>query len=175
MQTKKSLTWIWILLLVAGLSAFAWFVVIPWWNKDKESPKDGGSKPPTSGGSSGGGGGSGNTSGGGGGSSKSAIKIKDLNWNAELQSLPKTFSQEGLVTQAILRYKGFKGKDGKQLTLDGKVGPNTKFAIENYFLPIQLDQQDLSDLANSAGADTNLILLNQKQNIEAGTKGKYTV
>ena len=32
--------------------------------------------------------------------------------------------------QAILNWKGYKGKDGKKLTVDGELGENTMYAIE---------------------------------------------
>ena len=37
-----------------------------------------------------------------------------------------------LLVQEILRARGYKGKDGKDLTLDRECGPNTVYAIKNY-------------------------------------------
>lgn len=37
-----------------------------------------------------------------------------------------------LLLQEILKARGFKGKDGKELSLDGSCGDNTVFAINSY-------------------------------------------
>ena len=42
------------------------------------------------------------------------------------------FRSDGYVLQTILRGRGFKGKDGKELKLDGKAQENTMFAAEKY-------------------------------------------
>lgn len=37
-----------------------------------------------------------------------------------------------LLVQEILKARGYKGKDGKDLTLDRECGTNTVYAIKNY-------------------------------------------
>ena len=42
------------------------------------------------------------------------------------------FRSDDYVLQTILRGRGFKGKDGKELKLDGKAQENTMYAAEKY-------------------------------------------
>ena len=42
------------------------------------------------------------------------------------------FRSDDYVLQTILRGRGFNGKDGKPLALDGKAQENTMFAAEKY-------------------------------------------
>lgn len=37
-----------------------------------------------------------------------------------------------LLVQSILKSRGFKGADGKELDLDKQAGPNTMFAVKSY-------------------------------------------
>lgn len=134
MQNKKSLTWIWILLLLAALSAFAWFVVIPWWNKDKDqgSPDTGGVKTPKNG--SGGGNGSGGDSetanSSGNTSNKSVLPLYQSNKNVIVAKLPKKSPQAKLaqyITKEGLKASGLGDTVG---SVDGIVGTNTKNGIK---------------------------------------------
>jgi len=181
MQSKTNM-WVWIILLLGAIGAAVYF----FWYKPKQekntastNPDNGnGTKP---GNTSGGGGGSGNTTvnnGGGNSGSNANLPIKintvNLNWGTSLNSLPSSFSPEGLIAQTILRYKGIKGANGKELTLDGKVGKNTKASIKTFFGE-DIDNQDLTDLFNRSKVDMATVLANQKKNIESGTNNKYTV
>ncbi len=177
---SSSLMWLWILLAIGGIGALGYFVIYPMFKKDdkEETPETkptggggGGSKPkPT------GGGGSGNNGGGGGNTGPTQLNVQNANFDGSLKSLSSSFSVEGLVAQSILRYKGFKGKNGKSLTLDGKAGGNTQFAIAAFWgaEKIDYDDQDLRALLNASKVDLPTILANQKENIKSGTGGKYT-
>ena len=45
---------------------------------------------------------------------------------------PPISDMSTLELQTFLNDKGYVGKDGKELTLDGKMGPNTEYAKEQY-------------------------------------------
>lgn len=53
-----------------------------------------------------------------------------------------------LLVQEILRARGFTGKDGKPLTLDGYAGENTMFAIKSY---IEARSKQGADLGSPDG------------------------
>ena len=47
-------------------------------------------------------------------------------------ALPSIQDMPTLELQTFLREKGYKGKDGYKLTLDGRMGINTEFARDRY-------------------------------------------
>lgn len=53
-----------------------------------------------------------------------------------------------LLVQEILKARGFKGKVGQPLKLDGKAGENTMFAIASY---IETRKKQGADLGSSDG------------------------
>lgn len=53
-----------------------------------------------------------------------------------------------LLVQEILKARGFKGKDGKELTLDKQCGPNTVYAIKQY-----QKQREAADPGSCGGVD----------------------
>lgn len=179
-QKDNTLTYILVFLgiLIGGGLFFYW-----WQNRQPQDTSNGANgstnqNTNTGGGknNTGGSGGNTNTSGGGSGGAKK-INVIGLGWGSRLASLKTGFSEDGLVAQAILRYKGFKGKDGKDLTLDGKVGPNTQAAIKSFWAAekVDYDDQDLNDLFQKSKVDMTTVLNSLKNEIEKGTKNQYTV
>lgn len=53
-----------------------------------------------------------------------------------------------LLVQEILKARGFKGKDGQPLKLDGEAGENTMFAIASY---IETRKKQGADLGSPDG------------------------
>ena len=145
MQNKKSLTWIWVLLLLAALSAFAWFVVIPWWNKDKDkgdpTTGGGGKTPPGGGGSGSGGGSGGGGNGGGNTNNNSVLPLYQSNKNVKVAKLPKKSQQAKLaqyITKEGLKAFGIADNVG---SIDGIVGTNTKNGINALIGTLPLPMQ----------------------------------
>ncbi|MBE6825036.1 MAG: CHAP domain-containing protein [Ruminococcaceae bacterium] len=85
---------------------------------------------------------------------KSEISVKFSTYNIKMSKIwkgsSKNKSDQVLTLQCLLYAKGYKGKDGKALALDGDFGVNTEYALKSFEKAKGLDKSGVSGVCERA-------------------------